>query len=183
MNITEINKARIRKAKTEHKTKLEGGDRAQCQTVPDQISHQHYGIHLNPCYVQFTRILTDNKKEGLSQQRSSVHLYTWSKINATCAKRKGTYKNKKRYPVTIETDEAVETFLEAAKRKDPTMYRELQQLDLYAKEFKRHEYCHRNFTRGFTKSSPNVLQDFSISVITGMSTLLPMEYIFNGECD
>ena len=31
------------------------------------------------------------------------------------------------------------------------MHREL--LDLYAKEFKRHEYCDRNFTRGFTKSN------------------------------
>ena len=62
-------------------------------------------------------------------------------------------KNKEYFPVTIETDEAVETFLVAAKAKDPAMYQELQQLNLYAKEFKRRKHCHRNFISGFTKSS------------------------------
>ena len=33
------------------------------------------------------------------------------------------------------------------------MYRELQQLDLYAKKLMRQEHYHRNFTRGLTKSS------------------------------
>ena len=33
------------------------------------------------------------------------------------------------------------------------MYRELQQLELYAKELMRQEHYHRNFTRGLTKSS------------------------------
>ena len=55
----------------------------------------------------------------------------------------------------MEIDEAVESFLSAAKAKDPSMYQDLLQLDLYAKEFKRHEHFHRNFTRGFKKSSRN----------------------------
>ena len=58
------------------------------------------------------------------------------------------------FQVTIVTDKAAETFLEAAKGKDLAMQQELQQLDLYAEEFEQHEHCHRNFTRGFTKSSP-----------------------------
>ena len=43
------------------------------------------------------------------------------KINATCA-------TKERW--TIETDEAIETFLATAEVKDPAWYRELQQFDL-----------------------------------------------------
>ena len=72
-----------------------------------------------------------------------------------CLWKKGRFqdKNKERFPVTIETDEAVETFLAAAKAKDPAMYLELQQLNLYAKEFQRHKHCHGKYTRGFTKSS------------------------------
>ena len=65
------------------------------------------------------------------------------------------HNNQERFPVTIETDEAVESFLAAAKAKDPSMYQELLLLDLYAKEFKRREHCHCNFTRGFAKSSRN----------------------------
>ena len=60
---------------------------------------------------------------------------------------------KERLPVLTETDEAVETFLAAAKAKGPAMYQELQRLDLCAKEFTRHEHVIVNFTRGFTKSS------------------------------
>ena len=47
------------------------------------------------------------------------------------------YKNKERFQVTIHTHEGVETFRVAAKAKDPVIYRQLQQLDLYAEEFKR----------------------------------------------
>ena len=60
-NITESNEARIRKAKIEHEANLGREDRAQCQA--DQVSHEHHGIHLNPCYEQFTRILADDKKK------------------------------------------------------------------------------------------------------------------------
>ena len=70
-----------------------------------------------------------------------------------CKKGRVQYKNKERFPVTLETDEAVETFLAAVKAKDPAVYRELQQLDLHVRKFKLHKHCHRNFTRGFTKSS------------------------------
>ena len=58
-----------------------------------------------------------------------------------------------RFPITLKNDEAVETFLAEAKAKDPENNRELRQLDLSVKEFRLHDHCHRNFTRGFTKSS------------------------------
>lgn len=121
-NIIENNKARIRKAKIEHQAKLGREDRAQHQT--DQVSHKHHSIHLNPSYKQFTYILADSKKKELSQQRSSVCLYTGSlMISETtslfkdtcylCKKGSVQYENKKPLPATIETDEAVETFLVA----------------------------------------------------------------------
>ena len=75
-NITEVNEARIRKAKIEHEEKLERGDRAQCQKFPHRISHEH----LNPCYKQFTRVLADDKKEELTQRRSSMHLSSGSSM-------------------------------------------------------------------------------------------------------
>ena len=72
-----------------------------------------------------------------------------------CKKGRIQRNNQERFPVTIATDEAVESFLAAAKAKDQLMYKELLLLDVYAKEFKWHEHCHRNFTRGFTKSGRN----------------------------
>ena len=126
-NITEINEARIRETKIELEAKLERGHRAQCQTVPDQISHEHHGIHLYLCYKRFTRILAIHKKEELSQQRSSVRLSTGSSIISEtaslfedkcylCKKGRVQYKNKEYFQ--IENDEAVETLLAAAKTKN-----------------------------------------------------------------
>ena len=42
-------KQESRKQKKEHEAKLERGDCAQCQTIPDnsRISYEHYGIHIN----------------------------------------------------------------------------------------------------------------------------------------
>ena len=75
------------------------------------------------------------------------------------------------------------------------MYRELQQLDLYAKKLMRREHYHRNFTRGLTKSSLvnprneengsgitgffwHLARFFLFSVVTGMHTLLPKKHMF-----
>ena len=160
-NITEISETKIRKAKIEHDAKLERGDHAQCQTVSDQISHEHHSS--NPCYKQFARILADNKKEELSQRRSSVSLSTGSSITSEtaslfkdkcylCQRGRAQSKHKERFPVTRDTDEAVETLQQQLKAKD-AMYQEVQQLDLNAKEFKRHEHCHYNFTRNEENAS------------------------------
>lgn len=121
-NIIENNEARIWKAKIEHQAKLGREDRAQRQT--DQVSHKHHGIHLNPSYKQFTYILADSKKKRIkSAKKFCVPLYWILMISETtslfkdtcylCKKGSVQYENKKPLPATIETDEAVETFLVA----------------------------------------------------------------------
>ena len=138
----------------------------QCRTVPEEINNEIHRVHLEPCYKICTRILADKKNEEETQRHSSSRLSSTSFTNSDvpklfndkcflCKKGRVQRNNQERFPVTIETDEAVESFLAAAKAKDPSMYQKLFLLDLYAKEFKRHEHCHRNFTRGFTKSSRN----------------------------
>ena len=138
----------------------------QYKTVPEEINHEIHGFHLEPCYKIFTRILTDKKNEEETQQWCSSRLSCTSFTNSNvpklfndkcflCKKGRVQRNNQERLPVTIETDENVESFLAAAKAKDPSMYQELFLLDLYVKEFKRHEHCHCNATRGFTKGSRN----------------------------
>ena len=53
-----------------------------------------------------------------------------------CKKGRVQRSNQERFPVTIATDEAVVSFLAAAKEKDLSVYQELLLLDLYVKEFK-----------------------------------------------
>ena len=111
-------------------------------------------------------ILADKKNGEETQRRCSSCLSSTSFTNTDfpklfndkcflCKKGRIQHNNQERFPVTIATDEAVESFLAAAKAKDQLMYQGLLLLDLYAKEFKWHEHCHRNFTRGFTKSGRN----------------------------
>ena len=63
-----------------------------------------------------------------------------------CKKGRVQRNNQERFPVTIATDEAVDSFRAAAKAKDLSVYQELLLLDLYVKEFKWNEHCHSNFT-------------------------------------
>ena len=117
---------------------------------------------MSTCYKIFTRVLVDKKNEQETHLRCSSRLSSTSFTNSDvpklfndkcflCKKGRVQRNNQKRFPVTVATDEAVESFLAAAKAKDPSMYQELLLLDLYTEEFKRHEYCHRNFTRNFTE--------------------------------
>ena len=53
----------------------------------------------------------------------------------------------------IERDEAEDTIKAAAKAKNPNLYFEIKDVDLFAKELKTHVHCYREFTRGFNKSS------------------------------
>ena len=51
-------------------------------------------------------------------------------------------------PTTISTQQAVNTIKEAAEAKeDQSLYYEIKDLDLIAKEFKYHDVCYREFTR------------------------------------
>ena len=63
----------------------------------------------------------------------------------------------------IERDEAEDTIKTAAKAKNPNLYFEIKDVDLFAEEFKTHVNCYREFTRGFKKSSRNSVNDQSQS--------------------
>ena len=164
--ISNISEYKIREAMIEHEANEDKAHFLQCRTVPGQINNEIHGVHLEPCYKIFTRILADKKNEEETQWRCSSRLSSTFFINSNvpklfndkcflCKKERVQRNNQERSPVTIATDKAVESFLAAAKDKDPSIYQELLLLDLYAKEFKRHEHCHLDFTCGFTKSRRN----------------------------
>ena len=52
---------------------------------------------------------------------------------------------------------AVNTIKAAAKIKDPDLYNEIVDLDLFAKEFKYHTKCYNSFTYGYSSSMRKVL--------------------------
>ena len=155
-NINEINKARIRKI--EHEAKLKRGCCTQCQTVPDLVSHEHHGIHLNPWNKQFSRILADDSKEELHQWWSSVclsllnlqwiqKLQVCSKINTTSAKKEEC--NRKQCPVSSN-------------------YRNWSS----CWDFRNEENVSGSIVALF-----DVLQHFSILGVTRMYTVLPMKHV------
>lgn len=168
--ISEVNREKIYAAKL-LREKLGGQNHhaPQCSTVPDLIDTEKHGIHLEPCYKKFVRILSD--KTGASSQpdcRSSVQ-----ESSASCSRPKRaktsvgadsrgvyppecnfckTYRIKRQqqnfWPITISTEQAVITLKQAAEAKeDQSLYYEIKDLDLIAKEFKYHEPCYRDFTR------------------------------------
>ena len=58
------NKDRIRVAKSERETYTdENFHRKQCASIPNKISHDKPGIHLEPCFKQFTLILAKSKEK------------------------------------------------------------------------------------------------------------------------
>ena len=165
-DISEINEFKIRKARIEHEANEGKGHFVQCKIVPEEINHEIQGVLQESCYKILTRILADKKNEEETQRRSSSYLSSNSFTNSDVPKlfndkcflskkRRVQRNNQERFPITIATDEAVESFLATAKAKDPLMCQELLLLDLYGKKFKQHQHCHLNFTRDFTKSDRN----------------------------
>ena len=149
IDISEINEYKIRKARIEHEANEDKGHFVQCRTITEEINYEIHGVHLEPCYMIFTRILGDKKNEEETQQPSSSRLSSTSFTNSDvpklfndkcflCKKGRVQRNNQERFPVTIATDEAVESFLAAAKAKYASVYQDLFLLDLYAKEFKRY---------------------------------------------
>lgn len=70
-----------------------------------------------------------------------------------CLKFRVQHKNKKYEPYKIATYDAQRTIKAAAKDKNEKLYAEIESLDLIAKEFKVHQHCYQNFTRGFNAAS------------------------------
>ena len=153
---------RIRQAKEELEKELINPNHEQCQMVPASIDNTTHGIHIDPCYKLFTRVLAGkgsqenvNQRNRSSRRSSSSKSGTWfsQKECYLCNKYRVQFKGKEDIPVMIERDEAEDTIKAAAKAKNPNLYFEIKDVDLFAKELKTHVHCYREFTRGFNKSS------------------------------
>ena len=60
-------------------------------------------------------------------------------------------------PITVCTEEAVNTIKQAAEaNEDQTLFFEIKDLDLIAKEFKYHECCYKDFTRKEKHLTPSL---------------------------
>ena len=136
--------------------------------VPASIDNTTHGIHIDPCYKLLTRVLAGKgPEENLNQisrpsrRSSSSKSRTWffPKECYLCNKFRVQFRGKKVIPVMIEIDEAEDTIKATAKLKNPNLYFEIKDVDLFPKEFKAHVHCYREFTRGFNKGSRASVND------------------------
>ena len=164
--ISSTNKERIYAAKSLRETLGGPNQHAdQCQLVPKEIDPVRHGVHLVPCYKKFTLILA--KERNLSSDKfdgesssfasrpkraktadhgSSSNVYP--KECNFCSKYRIMKKNKIHFPITVCTVKAVQTIKEAAESKeDQSLFFEIKDADLIAREFKYHESCYKEYTR------------------------------------
>lgn len=159
--ISEINRKRIIDAKSLRESK--GGlnyHKEQCDSIPEEIDPSKHGIHLEPCYKKFVLILSqekassDKEKQSLttarpkrqsSDQASSRNIYP--KECQFCKRYRVKHKGKEHIPLTITTTSAAAKIKEAAEAKAESLYYEIKDLDLIAKEFKYHVFCYKDFVR------------------------------------
>ena len=177
-----VNEERIRLAKIERERERtnENYHRDQCESIPETIDHSIHGLHLEPCYKQFTLLLSKTKQQSpLPDKRSSTRLTSPSSKSTVCPKEcnicnKYTIKIKgnRVVPVTISTMIATETVKAAAMKKNYDLYCEIKDLDLISKEFKYHRSCYKEFTRGFSEKSRSSTSCLDIAS-TSSSSLEP----------
>ena len=159
-DLSEINKEKIYAAKA---TRLRLGGKnlheEQCSSIPDEVDPNRHGVHLEPCYKKFTKILSHEKAlpetsteviqrpqrlKSAATQRPDVY----PKECNFCQKYRVKRQQKHHVPITITTKQAELTLKEAAEANiDQSLYFEIKDADLIAKEFKYHEFCYKEFTR------------------------------------
>ena len=156
--VNENNKQKIRAAK-QVQEQLGGANfhQKQCNGICDTIDRNH-GIHMAPCYKKFTLILSSQSKETFTPKRlferqpiSLESTSTWvcpGDCNF-CHKIRIKYKGQVVLPRKITTFNATKTVKESAKVKDSSLYAEIADLDLIAKEFKYHQVFLSYFTREY----------------------------------
>ena len=136
--------------------------------VSASIDNTTHGIHIDPCYKLFTRVLAGNgSEENVNQQSrpsrrpssSKSGIWFFPKEYYLCNRYRVQFKRKKVIPVMIERDEAEDTIKAATTAKNPNLYFEIKDVDLFVKEFKTHVHCYREFTRGFNKGSTGSVND------------------------
>ena len=100
----------------------------QSQMVPAFIDNTTHGIHIDPFYKLFTRVLAgkgseenSNQQSGPSSRSSSSKSGTWFFLEECylCNKYRVQFKGKKVISVMIQKDEAEHTIKAAAKAKNP----------------------------------------------------------------
>ena len=132
------------------------------------IDNNLHGIHMDPCYKNFTRILSNAKTASVTLKRSMRRSQGPSSLEAAwlfpeecyiCKKVRVQYKGKKLLPVKIAATDAVDSVKAAARAKNMEMYLEIKDLCLFAKEFKTHVHCYKDFTRGYTKKDRETTLD------------------------
>ena len=160
-SISDINKEKIYAPKRIRESK--GGahhHEEQCMTIPNEIDPNEHGIHLEPCYKKFVLIISQEKKRSLDSadistrpKRSKpsdgqISRDVYPKECNLCNKYRIMRNGKYIFPVTISTQQAVNTIKDAAEAKeDQKLFFEIKDLDLIAKEFKYHDASYREYTR------------------------------------
>ena len=84
---------------------------------------------------------------------SSTQAWVYPKECNLCSKHRIQFKRTKYVPYKIETHDAEMTIKAAAKDKNETLYNEIKDLDLIAKEFKVHKHCYQHYTTGYAAGS------------------------------
>eukprot|EP00794_Sanderia_malayensis_P014842 gene14842-biopygen11931 len=140
----------------------------QCNGIPDEIDPNVHGIHLDPCYKKFVKILSDKKVVDSAQGTSTDSNYdqprpkrikssdgfgggvrgVYPKECNFCHKYRVKRQQKHHLPITVSTHQAVMTIKQAAEaNEDQSLFFEIKDLDLIAKEFKYHDFCYKEYTR------------------------------------
>ena len=171
--ISGVNEVRIREAKCLHEVSENVQRKKQCQLIPSTIDHEKHGIHLAPCYKNFTKIIsrTQGSQSSSNERRSSERLSSPSTLFPKeckfCGKLRIKHGGRHMYPITVTTIEACETIKAYGQTKNPAMFAEIHDIDLIAKEFKFHCNCYSKYTYGFSSS---FRESFSPSCSVSAST-------------
>lgn len=155
----------------------------QCLSIPEEIDPDIHGIHLEPCYKKFVLILSNKKAlrvnslccssdNSIRPKRyktsdSSNIANVFPKECNLCKRYRIKRGQKHMYPITITTLQAVNKIKHAAETcEDKTLYFEIKDFDLFAREFKYHEFCYNKYTRKLKLSSKKSLKE-SLNFLKG----------------
>ena len=115
-------------------------------------------MHMTRCYKKFILILFSQSKETFTPNRlsgrqsislESTSAWVYPDDCNSCHKIRIKHKGHVTFARKISTFNAIKTVKESAKIKDASLYAEMVDLDLIAKEFNYHQVCYQNFTREY----------------------------------
>ena len=163
-----INEERIRKTITIRGTFNDKNyHKMQCDTILATINHEVHGVHMTPCYKELILTISRTKPQETSTRHSSKRFSPpTSTINYSgawvypdecnfCKLHTVKVNGKKQTPHIVVQMNAVNTIKAAAKIKDPDLYNEIVDLDLFVKEFKYHTKCFNSFTYRYSSLMRN----------------------------